>query len=309
MKEYLSKTCAYFFIFIWLLPCAARSQDGNATYHKINLHDYLLSKGYVAVPLLQDDEGGCFKIECKIGSEKIVLLLDTGAERSSIDKNLAKKLGLESKGEVIAKGIEGTRTGFYSAIRSISIGSFDTRELANEFDVAVFDFSSLQSKISGQKLRKIDGLIGSSALTLCSGIIDYPQKTLYLRTPLRSLWPEIEGRWTATEFTIDGQKKPFDEKNTPRLRFKDRRMMISNGTDEVEYGIHVALGKDYSTLVLFPPEKEKNDTLIYTAASLLKVSGDKMTVCLSLEASKGIPNDFKAPAGSGFMLLELKKEK
>lgn len=265
--------------------------------------------GYVAIPLQQDEEGGCFTIECQIGAEKIIFLLDTGAERSSIDKQLAKKLGLESKGEVVAKGIEGTRTGFYTAIRGMSVGNFDTRELANEFDVAVFDFQTLQSKIPERKHRKIDGLLGHSAFATCSSIIDYPRKTLYLRTPLRSLWPEIEGRWTATKLTMDGKDKPYDATNPPRLRFKDRRMMISNGTDEVEYGIHVALGKDYSTLVLFPPEKEKDDTLIYTAASLLKVSGDKMTVCLSLEASKGIPNDFKAPAGSGFMLLELKKEK
>ena len=49
----------------------------------------LEEQGYVAVPLLQEGgEDGCFFIECKSGTETWRMLLDTGAECSSLDIGL-----------------------------------------------------------------------------------------------------------------------------------------------------------------------------------------------------------------------------
>jgi len=54
--------------------------------------------------------------------------------------------------------------------------------------------------------------------------------------------------------------------------------------------------------------------LKYEAGGLLKVSGDKLTVCLCLnplKAKKGkeFPDDFKPPVGSGYQLMEFRREK
>jgi hypothetical protein len=42
------------------------------------------------------------------------------------------------------------------------------------------------------------------------------------------------------------------------------------------------------------------------------VAGDKLTVCLAFDPAKAkgkLPVDFKAPAGSGHVLLEFRREK
>lgn len=284
-------------------------QEKNGTPPKDPLRELLLSKGYVAVPLIKDEERGSFVVECHVGTEKLRLLLDTGSANSLIDIDLANKLGLEDKGEVKATGIQGVNTGIKTSIRGLSIGDFDTREAIQELEIAALAMTWSNKSTSEKNRLKVDGLLGQSALEFCSAVIDYSNHRLYLRTPLRGLWPEIEGKWLAIRAEEEGQERSIDTKKPAHLIFKDRRIKISDGTNVYEYGIHLVPGKDRHTLGLFAPDEEKNETMKYIGAALLKVSGDKMTVCLCVDASKNTPADFKTTADSGHMLLELKKEK
>jgi predicted aspartyl protease len=86
-------------------------------------------RGYVAVPLAQDDEG--FTVGRKSGSEEWRMLLDTGAENPSLDTGLVRKLGLKPQGEVMTIGADGPRKGVGVFLRGFSIGDFDTRATAN----------------------------------------------------------------------------------------------------------------------------------------------------------------------------------
>jgi len=165
-----------------------------------------------------------------------------------------------------------------------------------------------------RKRPRIDGILGNGLLIVNSAILDYPARTLYLRTPLGSLWPEIEGRWAATGGQEDGRERKIDPKDPPKLEFKDRRLHLTDGTKRYTFGVHVKPEKDRFTLVFFDSEKELAKQLGYTACGLLKVSGDKLTVCLCLDPSqckKGeeFPDDFKAGADSGHILLEFQREK
>ena len=282
------------------------------------LRTMLEKKGYVAVRLVQE-EYGHFVAECKCGSEAFRLHLDTGAEFSALDMRLVKKLGLKPQGAATGVGIGGTLEGVKVSLRGLSIGDFDMRTTTESLNVVGFDFTAVNAALAQhRKLRPIDGVLGHSHLEVYSAVIDYPNRTLYLRSPLNGLWPEIEGKWVAIEGQAEGRDVPLDPKTPIRVEFKDRQFRLSIGTDQFLCGMHVKPGKDRYTMVFFHPEQELAKELEYRAGGLLKVSGGKLTLCLALDpeaamglpvTAKGLPDDFKAPAGSGHLLLEFRREK
>lgn len=266
--------------------------------------------GYVAVPLIQDEEGGGFVVECRSGKDAWRMLLDTGAESSSLDLALVRKLGLKLEGEVTGVGIEGTRAGREVSLRGFSMGAFDTRDMANTLSCAAFDFTAMNASRRQLKRPRLDGLLGHSFLRLTAAVVDYPAKTLYVRTPLAGLWPSLEGTWVAAAGEEDGRPRRIDPSAPPRVEFKNRRVALTDGPNRHHFGIHVRPGKDAHAVALFPPGQEHAGQTAYRAGGLLRVSGDRLSLCLCLDVAKarGFPTDFKAPAGSGRLVLECKKE-
>lgn len=225
---------------------------------------------------------------------------------------LVKKLGLKPQQEVTLVGAGGTQGGVAVALRGLSIGGFDTRTALNSFGAAGFDFSAMNAaRAQHRKVRPIDGVLGHWNLMIFSAVIDYSSRTLYLRTPLDGLWPEIEGKWVATGGQEEGRERKIDPKTPLRLEFDDRLFDLTDGMKAYRFGLHVKPGQDRYTLAFFDPWKEKDGELDYKAGGLLKVSGDRLTVCLCLDPTKAkeFPTDFKAPAGSGLLLLEFRREK
>jgi len=272
----------------------------------------LLKDGYVAVPLLEVE--GSFTVECQIGTETCRMLLDTGSEWCILNTALVQKLGLKLGDEVGMAGIGGVRKGFEVPFRGLTIGDFDTRFTIHKSNFKSADLSDINASMNSRKLPRIDGILGNSFLRLISAVINYPARTLYLRTPLGSLWPEIEGRWVATGGQEDGREHKIDPKAPPKLEFKDRRLHLTDGTKQYTFGLHVIPEGNHCRLYFFDPEKELAKQLFYTSGGILKVSGDKLTVCLCLDPSQSnlgeeFPDDFKAGADSGHLLLEFQREK
>lgn len=275
------------------------------------LRSVLEKKGYVAIPLIAREEDGNFTVKCKSGTETFRLVLDTGAEASALDMSLVKKLGLKHEGEV-AIGVGGTLKGAEVNLRGLSIGDFDTRTVVDSLFLVAFDFTALNAILAQRKLRPIDGVLGHSTLGATSAVIDYSTRTLYLCTLLTGLWPEIEGRWVATGGQQDGNALVLDPATPLRLGFKDRQFHLTDGTTDHRFGLHINPVKDHYTMMFFDPEQELAKELKYKTGGLLKVSEGKLTVCLGLDlaTAKGkLPEDFKAPAGSGHLLLEFRREK
>ena len=276
------------------------------------LRTMLEKKGYVAVRLVRE-EYGHFIAECKCGPEAFRLHVDTGAEFSALDMRLVKKLGLKPQGAVTGVGIGGRLEGVKLSLRGLAIGDFDLRTTTESLNVAGFDFTDVNTVlVQHLKLKPIDGVLGHSDLDLCSAVIDYPNRTLYLRSPLAGLWPEIEGKWVAILGQEEGRDVPLDPAAPVWLKFKDRQFHLSDGTTTHKFGLHVQPGKDRYTLFFFDPEQEFAKELKYQTYGLVKVSGDKLTLCLCLDPTriKGkLPDDFKAPAGSGHLLFEFRREK
>ena len=276
------------------------------------LRAMLEKKGYVAVPLTAEEGGVGFIVECKRGTETLRLLIDTGAEVSALDMSLVKKLSLKPKRKVTGVGIGGEQDGVEVSLRGLSIGDFDTRTTANAIPFAALDFTAINTAlVQHRKLRPIDGLLGHIDLRDYSAVIDYSTQTLYLRRPSDVMWPEIEGRWVATGGQEDGGERKIDPKAPPRLEFEERLFDLTYGTKLYRFGLHVKPGKDHYTIGLFDPWKQFDGELDYRAGGLLKVTGDKLTVCLALDPTKAkaMPGEFKAAANSGFLLLEFRREK
>jgi len=297
-----------------LLPTTAGGQPKPPTKppEPDAVRQALEKKGYVAIPLTQDEGVERFTVECKIGSEACRFLLDTGSYGCAIDITLAKKLGLEIGEKVEVMGLGGNLEGFEVTLRGISIGNFDTRAVVGSLTIEAIDLSIINAAADRHKRRRIDGILGHAFLKTNSAIIDYPARTLYLRTPLNSLWPEIEGRWVATGGQEDGRPRRIDPAAPPRLEFKDGSFRLTDGMKEYLFGIHVLPTKNGYAMWFFDPEKALARELGYKAVGLLKVADGRLSVCLCLDpvtAAKGLPDDFKAPADSGRLLLEFRREK
>ncbi|QEL17675.1 aspartyl protease family protein [Limnoglobus roseus] len=275
------------------------------------LSQLMKEQGYVAVPLVQEEAGGAFVVECQSGTEKWRMLLDTGAESSCLDAGLAKRLGLKGQGEAKVVGAAGVQVGAQVSLRGMTIGEYDTRAMGNEVGLAAFDFSAMAAVQEQRKIPKIDGLLGHAALRLNSAVIDYDTRTLYLRTPLRGLWPKVEGRWTATRGEEDGRARAIDPESPPRLEFKDRQFRLTDGARSYQLGVHVVPDKGRYVMAFFDPAQELARELAYTRGGLLKMDGDRLTVCVSLDTAtaQGLPDDFRTSPKSGRLLLEFKREK
>lgn len=298
------------------LPAAPRGQEKPAaavspTADPVRV--VLKQKGYVAVPLTQEQETeGCFTVACKSGSETWRMTLDTGASHSSLNQGLVKRLGLKLEGEVTTVDIGGVQKRAQVFLRGLSIGDFDARAMVHAFPFEASDSVALNALQDARKLPRVDGLLGHQSLDFSGAVIDYPTRTLYLRTPLDGIWPEVEGKWVATTGQEDGRERSIDPKAAPRLEFKDRRFHLTDGGKRHSYGLHVKPREDGSyKLGFFDPSQELDKELDFRAVGLLKVAGDKLTVCLCLDfaKAKGYPDDFQAPAGSGHLLLEFRREK
>jgi hypothetical protein len=270
----------------------------------------LEKRGYIAVPLVQDDGGGGFTVACKVGSEAVRLVLDTGAESMALDVAIAKKLGLTPRNErVVAEGVVGSEV----SLRGLSIGSLDGRTTMSSLPVAAYDFSAANVALASRKLPTMHGLLGHSTLDFYSAVIDYSTRTLYLLKPLDGLWPKVEGKWIATRVQDDGAERKIDPKTPPRLQFKDRLFGLTYGGRSYRFGLHVIPdGKGRYTIALFNSWEELDGELSYLAGGVLKVDGDKLTLCVLLHPSATkdkTPTEFQSKEGSGYILFEFKREK
>ena len=276
------------------------------------LRQMMEKKGYVAIPLIRHDEDNRFTVECKSGTDTFRLLVDTGATASSLDMDLVKKLGLKHRGETTSVGLGGRQKGVEVHLRELRIGDFDTRTVTDSFYFTGMDVTVSKEVQAKLKPGRINGVLGHLILKFNSAVIDYSTRTLYLRTPLLGLWPEIEGRWVATSGQEDGRERKIDPDNPLRLEFKDRRFHLTDKVVDIHYGMHIQPGKDFYAAFFFDPEEELAKELNYKAGTLLKVKDAKLTLCLCLSpaVAKGVfPSDFKAPAGSGHIVLEFRREK
>ncbi|MCU0706368.1 MAG: hypothetical protein MUF18_20600 [Fimbriiglobus sp.] len=125
--------------------------------------------------------------------------------------------------------------------------------------------------VNGKQKAQFHGVLGHQALSLCSAVIDDSTHTLYMRQPLRALWPQVEGKW----------------------------------------GVHVRPDGVTQMLALFDPKTELDEKCESNSVGPLMLANGKFTVCLAadLTQAKAIPTEFAVAKGSGLILLEFQRGK
>ncbi len=263
--------------------------------------DALVKAGYTAIPLTVSPELRLY-VEGAIGSEKVRFKLCSGESMTVIDFSVARRLGLPL-GEAVPRGMGSSYAGRVAEYPGISLGTFAPLKNWNMLKGMAVDLSRLDNHPTG--------LLAMDVLDAWGAVVDYPGRTLYVRPMLQNAWPRLAGAWTVTNWQEDGETRKLDPKALPTLTFADRRFKLIDGGQTREYAMQMvpAEKKGLYRMVFFDPKQEDDRAPAILADSLIKVAGDRMTVCLvpDVKKAKRAPTEFAAPKGSGYVLLELKR--
>ena len=108
-------------------------------------------------------------------SVNALFILDSGAGMNALDKRFADKLGLETSGDLLAKGAAGYGQASITSLDSLDIGGI---EFHNQ-KVAVIDFYSQNLRFGDE----FGGLIGFDFISRFALEIDFSEKTLTVYNP------------------------------------------------------------------------------------------------------------------------------
>ena len=163
------------------LACLAHGQEPAAAAPACadSLGAFLKAEGFSAVELSQNTAKQ-FEVEAKLnGSIPLLLVVDTGASMSMLDRDKLEEAGLEfEKTDLQMTGLGGNQKLYSTQISNLSIGSADTGQMSI-FGADLSDLQETQRKIGS---RPVDGLIGADFLARYSAVIEVKHSMLYLRT-------------------------------------------------------------------------------------------------------------------------------
>ena len=155
-----------------------RSRPAEADPQAKKLARVLKKRGYVEVPLVPD-KTGLLGVKVEADGQPMLLVLDTGANNTSLDGASAKRAKVEVKqtGEKTSGLGVLVPTG-RAKVKRLSIGG-----VSSPAEVYVVDFSFLNGMRKEHGDPPCDGVLGSNSLKYYSALIDYAGLKLYLLDP------------------------------------------------------------------------------------------------------------------------------
>jgi len=180
----------------------------------------------------------------RINGLETVVLLDSGASVSAVDKAFARTLGLESRGQFAAPGAGGVdTTGFVGAV-DIEIGSMTLRGV----NAVSFDFSPIAKRIG----HPMPFVLGDEVFNEFAVDIDFAHRRLAFRDP-------------------DKLKRPDRAVEVPLMRIKDRAVPVSvEGAPPVFFEFDLG---DGTPLDIYPSYYEAHGLLSGRPTSKLEAGG------------------------------------
>ena len=273
----------------------------------------LLKKGYVAVPMKLTSDGHHWMVECKSVKESFRMLVDSGAASSLIDTNLGSKLGtFESDGDVELRTTGGKVKGRTLEVRSIQIGDFDSRFVAGNVELIGVDGVASTSTGTMKDADVFHGMLGHAFFKKSMAVIDYSSGILYLRYPIREMWPQIKGEWTATKRVSEGLTDQLQTKKVVSIKFDNDVLTLLDGENKYVCGMHILpMEEGRYRLFLLDPDTILADKAKYKHIMLIQIKGEKLSVCFAPDPSKikEWPEGFTAPEGSGLITYEFIRKK
>ncbi|MBN1233449.1 MAG: clan AA aspartic protease [Candidatus Coatesbacteria bacterium] len=138
----------------------------------------LLKKGYIPIQL-KKNRLGHFLIPVKIKNRRFDFILDTGATATCLDRDLIYILDFKksSKKDPQAQGLGGSVAAEIINLSLVSIGEIDISSI----NVALIDLTSVKQACELKKAKTIQGIIGVDLLERCKAVIDWANKTIWLK--------------------------------------------------------------------------------------------------------------------------------
>jgi len=116
---------------------------------------------------------------------------------------------------------------------------------------------------------------------------------------------KIQGTWTFTSMEQDGQPVPMGD-DKPIIVFESDKFTVKSGGQVLQAGTQVIDGsKKPKTVDAKVTEGEGKGT---TMLGIYELDGDTLKACFDTQGKKR-PTEFKTAAGTGHMLVVLKREK
>jgi uncharacterized protein (TIGR03067 family) len=144
------------------------------------------------------------------------------------------------------------------------------------------------------------------ALLLFTAVLLLPAAVLQDDAAKKEL-DKLQGSWTATEYEYNGNKGDANFVKQIKLICKDDKYTQKIGDEVVEEGTHkldpTKKPKTMDITVTAGQEKGKTQLAIY------ELEGDTFKICAAAHGAKERPKEFTAKAGSGQLLIVLKRDK
>jgi len=309
----LSRVLAPLVVVCALIVCGFSQTGLTAAESDDPVKAGLLKKGYIAVPMIRGSAGrgaGYYKVPCEVDGKKFFMHVDTGAGAPIIHSKLAKLLGLEGDEEVTATTIAGTTRGECVGVLGLKVGKFDTRLTCPGHEFISADLADMGKSEGKDQPRVYDAVLGHSLLDVYDAVIDYPGATLYLRHPIRGVWPKIEGEWVANRVQENGVERSGDDLSV--FSFHDDILTLTESATKRSYALRI-LPKDEEiyAVALFAKHEDLQKNTKVESAMRLRVGKDKLELCIAFDLSKAKNwvGEFAAPKDSGLIALELVRKK
>ena len=145
----------------------------------MKLKTFLTKRGFTNIPL-KANVVGHFEVEAKLNGVPIVLILDTGASGTVIDIGVANLMELDLKlQDTQGGGVGSQKMDIHSfQAKSLVIGSMELTEI----EIYAMDLSHARASLSERGADgEIHGILGADLLIPCEAVIDYAEKTLFLK--------------------------------------------------------------------------------------------------------------------------------
>jgi uncharacterized protein (TIGR03067 family) len=117
----------------------------------------------------------------------------------------------------------------------------------------------------------------------------------------------LAGTWALTEIETNGNRITLDDPPArPRFRLAGDKLLLETPGGKQEFGIKFERSTAPMLIDLISPDGTKKGQV---TEGIWKVEGDTFTACFSPAGIHERPTEFKAPAGTGLLLVILKREK
>lgn len=162
-----------------MLGCTYDSsgQEIAAAAQTEELRVFLLAQGYVQVPMTRLATGH-YSISGLAEEVTLDLIVDTGASHTLLDIARVDRFGIRT-GDT---GSQATGLGYSN--QSVETGRLANVEVGvvriDTMQVTIVDLSQVNRVLDGMGDARVDGILGSDALTAWRAVIDYGSRSLYL---------------------------------------------------------------------------------------------------------------------------------